>query len=422
MSDPVLQALQVTKVFGDIWGRPRVRAVDELSLEVAPGEVVGLLGPNGAGKSTAIKLFLGLLRPSSGKLAVFSREPGDREARRRTGYLAEETKLHKFLTASETLDFFGNLLGLERAERRKRTGSLLEMVGLARAHDRAVGEMSKGMARRIGLAVALVGDPDLLVLDEPTSGLDPIGTREVKDLLVELASRGKTILLSSHLLADVEDACDRIAILYGGRLRAVGKTQDLLARDNRIQLELDRPSDDALRALEAAARAAAGDGAVSIAAPRDRLEAFFLRVVGAARAEDADTGGAHAGGKVADFLGARDPVSSLPRGGTSAESSLPRGRTSAESSLPRGGTSAESSLPRGGTSAESSLPRRGRAGEGGEGASPETKAPAPEPVTAPVSVPVTVSVPVVVETRREPAVLERVARAPAEIVKELPPP
>jgi ABC-2 type transport system ATP-binding protein len=306
MNEALVQLLSVSKVFTDLWGRPRVEAVSDITLEIERGEVFGLLGPNGAGKSTAIKLLLGLLDPTRGRIAVFARPPRDREARRRTGYLPEETKLHKFLTAEETLDFFGSLLGLPRSERKKRAGSLLEMVGLASARDRKVGEMSKGMARRIGLAVALMGDPDLLVLDEPTSGLDPIGTREVKDLLVQLASRGKTILLSSHLLADVEDACSRIAILYGGKLRAIGPVRELLARDERIRIELERPADEErLRALEAAARAAGGDG-VQIGAPADRLEAFFLRVVGKARTEGVATGGARAGGAVAAFLGAAE--------------------------------------------------------------------------------------------------------------------
>jgi ABC-2 type transport system ATP-binding protein len=160
VSEAVIQLLSVTKIFADIWGRPRVSAVEDLSLDVARGEVLGLLGPNGAGKSTTIKLLLGLLHPTKGRIAVFAKEPRDPDVRRKTGYLPEETKLHKFLTAAETLDFFANLLGLPRAERRRRTDALLDMVGLARARDRKVGEMSKGMARRIGLAVALVGDPD----------------------------------------------------------------------------------------------------------------------------------------------------------------------------------------------------------------------------------------------------------------------
>jgi ABC-2 type transport system ATP-binding protein len=304
----LIQLLSVSKVFFDIWGRVRVRAVENLSLDVERGEVLGLLGPNGAGKSTAIKLLLGLLRPTSGRLSVFGRDPRDQDVRRRVGYLPEETRLHKFLTASETIDFFGSLLGLARAERRKRTGALLEMVGLERARDRKVGEMSKGMARRIGLAVALVGDPELLVLDEPTSGLDPIGTREVKDLVIELGKRGKTILLSSHLLADVEDACHRIAILYGGELRAVGKTAELLARDERIRIELDRPPVEALRALEAAAQAAAGGKPVTIGSPADRLEAFFLRVIGVAQKAGVETGGARKGGEVASFLKGASPT------------------------------------------------------------------------------------------------------------------
>ena len=301
---PVVECVGLEKVFADFWGRPRVRALHPLTLDVRPGEVLALLGPNGAGKSTAIKLLLGLLRPTRGQVRLFGGSPLSPAARARVGYLPEETRLFRFLDATETLDLFGRLNGVARPERRRRAQQLIEMVGLEHAASgRAVGEFSKGMARRIGLAVALSGDPDLVILDEPTSGLDPLGTREIKDLIVELKRRGRTVLLSSHLLDDVEDVADRIAILYGGKLRRLGRTDDLLARGDRVRIELDRPHDldparleDDVRAIVPAA------GRVDVTTPRDRLEALFRRVVEEAQSGQEETAGARQGGPVAAFL------------------------------------------------------------------------------------------------------------------------
>ena len=219
MKPPIVQCVGLTKTFKDFWRRPNVWAVRDLNLDIHPGEIFGLLGPNGSGKSTTIKVLLGLLYPTRGRVTIFGLPPTDVSIKGRIGYLPEESYLYAFLNARETLDFYGRLFRLPRAERRRRAEKLLEMVGLSREAGRRMGEYSKGMARRIGLATALINDPDLLILDEPTTGLDPIGTREIKNLILDLKRRGKTVLLSSHLLADVEDVCDRIAILYGGRLR-----------------------------------------------------------------------------------------------------------------------------------------------------------------------------------------------------------
>ena len=237
---PLVKAEGLVKVFGDFWMRAKARAVDNIDFEIFPNEIFGLLGPNGSGKSTTIKLILGLLRKSKGKLTVFGQDPANVSVKARIGYLPEESYMYRFLNPVETLDYYGKLFGLPKKVRRSRTDELLEMVGLEGASQRAVGEFSKGMARRLGLAQALINDPELLILDEPTSGLDPIGTRQVKDLLLDLRRRGKTILLSSHLLADVEDVCDRMVVLYGGKIRAEGTATELLSDTQRTTISTAR--------------------------------------------------------------------------------------------------------------------------------------------------------------------------------------
>ncbi len=272
---PVLRTVGLGKTYHDFWGRPRVQALAGLDLEVAPGEVFGLLGPNGSGKTTTIKLLLGLLSPTKGEAFVFGRDPGDQDAKRRIGYLPEETYLYRFLDAEETLAFFGRLFGLPSALIKSRTDELIKLVGLDHARKRRLGEYSKGMARRLGLAQTLINDPALVILDEPTSGLDPIGSAEVKDLIIRLKQAGKTVLLCSHLLADVEDVCDRIAILHQGVLRELGPVDALLRADDRIQVELKGPNAEQLAAI----RNAAGSSLVSVAPPRERLESHFRRII-----------------------------------------------------------------------------------------------------------------------------------------------
>ncbi len=217
----VVSVRGLTKVFKDFWNRPKARAVDDVDFDVRRGEVFGLLGPNGSGKSTTVKLLLGLLYPTKGHIEVFGRSPRHVATKARIGYLPEESYLYRYLNSRETLEFFGNLFHLPKEDRTNRTELLLEMVGLNQARLRAVGEFSKGMQRRIGLAQALINDPDLIILDEPTSGLDPIGCREVKDLILALARRGKTVILSSHLLSAVEGVCDRVVNDYGAKSQAM---------------------------------------------------------------------------------------------------------------------------------------------------------------------------------------------------------
>lgn len=301
----VIHAQGLTKVYRDFWRRPKVRAVEALDLTLRPGEVLGLLGPNGSGKSTTIKMFLGLLRPTQGTIRILGHAPNHAEVRSRTGYLPELSHLYNYLTPRETLDFYGALFDLPRAVRRERTAQLLDMVGLADAADRVVGEFSKGMARRVGLAQALVNDPDLVVLDEPTSGLDPIGRHHVKGIVRTLAQRGKTVLLSSHLLGEIEDVCDRVAILYRGRLQAEGQLKDLLSRREKIRLTLPTLEPGALDALCHEIAQRTGGTAPVLDHPAMSLEEFFLEVVSRADGEAAQL----TTPSIATFLGHRNEPS-----------------------------------------------------------------------------------------------------------------
>ncbi|MCL2700539.1 MAG: ABC transporter ATP-binding protein [Phycisphaerae bacterium] len=320
----VIEALNVTKTFRDFWLREKVTAVNALDLTVEPRQVFGLLGPNGSGKSTTIKMMLGLLFPTRGRISVFGKLPTDVAVKNRIGFLPEESYLYPFLDARETLDYYGRLFHLPRADRRRRIEMLLEMVGLSSVAYRRVGEYSKGMQRRIGLAQALINDPDLLILDEPTSGMDPIGTRQFKDLIQTLALRGKTIVLSSHLLGDVEDVCDQVCILYGGRKRALGRVDELLAKTDAMELTVDT-IDEATMAQIEAVLAKQGKAVRGVKPPRDRLEDLFLRIVREAQAQKVSTGGAMAGGAVAEFLrvggGSRSVIDELVQ---SADSDAPK--------------------------------------------------------------------------------------------------
>lgn len=300
---PALQAENLSKTFRDFWRRPRVEAVRSISFAIPQGQVFGLLGPNGSGKSTTIKMILGLLFPTAGKLEVLGASPRATSAKSRIGYLPEESYLYPHLTPQETLMFYARLFRLPPAEARQRIGQLLEMIGLSHARHRPVGEFSKGMARRIGLAQALLNDPDLVILDEPTSGLDPQGTRQVKDLILALAARGKTVLLSSHLLADVEDVCQQVAILFNGRILAQGTLDSLLTQKDKTTLTFPTPPDPVtLRKLLDAARAALGTDP-QLDHPRQALEPYFLQVIeDAARNASAPASGTTPAAPLAPFL------------------------------------------------------------------------------------------------------------------------
>jgi ABC-2 type transport system ATP-binding protein len=300
-----IETFSLTKVFSDWWGREKVCAVDNLNLRVRHNEVFGLLGPNGSGKTTTLKMLLGLLYPTKGRAVVLGGDGADPKINARIGFLPEESYLYTYLNARETLDFYGRLFGLPGKVRKMRIEALLDMVGLKAAANRAVGTFSKGMARRIGLAQALINDPELLILDEPTSGLDPIGTRQIKDLILKLAERGKTVLLSSHLLADVEDVCDRIAILYGGKIQAEGKVKNLLQQTDKKQITTGLISDAAVERIRQLIEDE--DAQFELTCPMDRLETFFIKTVAAAEQQVQPTMGPAGMAQAGGFFAARGP-------------------------------------------------------------------------------------------------------------------
>ena len=295
-----VETFSLTKIFSDWWGRAKVYAVDDLNLQVRYNEVFGLLGPNGSGKTTTLKILLGLLYPTKGRALVLGGDGADPKINARIGFLPEESYLYRYLNARETLDFYGRLFGLPAQVRKMRIEALLDMVGLTAVANRPVGTFSKGMARRIGLAQALINDPDLLILDEPTTGLDPIGTRQIKDLILKLAKRGKTILLCSHLLADVEDVCDRIAILYSGRIQAQGQVKDLLQQTDKRQIITDAISDATVEKIKQIVQSEHAECVIT--SPMDRLETFFIKTVAAAQQQAQPTSGAVSTIKLGDFL------------------------------------------------------------------------------------------------------------------------
>jgi ABC-2 type transport system ATP-binding protein len=276
--DVIVETRNLTKVYRDFWGRAKVKALKALDMEVRRGEIFGLLGPNGSGKSTTIKLLLGLLFPTSGQAIVLGKDATDVAKNERIGFLPEESYLYKFLNAEETLDFYGRLFDMPASVRRDRTNQLIEMVGLNWARRRQLREYSKGMTRRIGLAQALINDPELILLDEPTTGLDPIGTREMKDLILRLRDDGKTVLMCSHQLADVQDVCDRIAILHQGELKEMGRVDALLTVQNVTQLRASNLSKEAEAEIRAVIERHGGQ-VLAMDNPTTTMEELFLSIV-----------------------------------------------------------------------------------------------------------------------------------------------
>jgi ABC-2 type transport system ATP-binding protein len=278
-NDEAVQTEHLTKVYRDFWGRDKVRALDDLNLSIHRGEVFGLLGPNGSGKSTTIKLLLGLIFPTHGKATVLGQPAGNTVTNERIGFLPEESYLYRFLNGEETLWFYGRLFRIPRRELKRRVPALLDTVGLdAKSRKRKLREYSKGMARRIGLAQALINNPEVILLDEPTTGLDPIGTREMKDLILSLKQQGKTVLLCSHLLADVQDVCDRITILFRGRMQTLGQVRDLLQVRDVTQIQTHSMTPEQLEKTKAFL-AQIGVNDTVISHPTTTLEDLFVRVV-----------------------------------------------------------------------------------------------------------------------------------------------
>jgi len=307
--DYAVETIALTKIFADWWGRAKVYAVDDLNLQIRHNEVFGLLGPNGSGKTTTLKMLLGLLHPTKGHALLLGGDGTDPKISARIGFLPEESYLYRFLNARETLDFYGKLFGLPPKVRKMRIEALLDMVGLKAVASRPVGAYSKGMARRIGLAQALINDPDLLILDEPTTGLDPIGTRQIKDLILKLAERGKTILLCSHLLADAEEVCDRIAILYGGKIQSQGRVADLLQQTDKRQIVTNKLSEATVGKIRKILREE--DAECEVVAPMEKLEAFFIRTVAEAQQQAKPTSGAVSTTQIGDFLRGQDGEESI---------------------------------------------------------------------------------------------------------------
>ncbi len=277
-SDIVIETRSLTKVYRDFWGRQKVRALKALDLEVRRGEIFGLLGPNGSGKTTTIKLLLGLLFPTSGRALVFGKDASDVGKNERIGYLPEESYLYKFLNAEETLDFYARLFNMSAAERRERVNRLISEVKLDWARQRQLKEYSKGMTRRIGLAQALINDPELILLDEPTTGLDPMGSREMKDTILRLRDEGKTVLLCSHLLPDIQDVCDRIAILHSGELRELGRIDTLLTVQDETQFRAKGLTHAAEEEIREVIKRHGGE-LIEMDHPTATLEELFLQIV-----------------------------------------------------------------------------------------------------------------------------------------------
>ncbi|MHB8898515.1 MAG: ABC transporter ATP-binding protein [Thermoguttaceae bacterium] len=296
-SDVIIETRNLTKVYRDFWGRQKVQALKALDLEIRRGEIFGLLGPNGSGKTTTMKLLLGLLFPTSGKALIFGRDATDVSKNERIGYLPEESYLYRFLNAEETLDFYGRLFNMSPKVRRQRVAQLINLVGLDMAKRRQLKEYSKGMTRRIGLAQALINDPELILLDEPTSGLDPIGTRNMKDLILDLRQQGKTIVMCSHLLADVQDVCDRIGILYQGELQELGRVDSLLEVQDVTEIRASGLTKEAEAEIQQVIQKHQGT-VLGVGHPTSTLEELFLNIIAESEA--------HPGRRVRSGEGASD--------------------------------------------------------------------------------------------------------------------
>jgi ABC-2 type transport system ATP-binding protein len=280
VGEVIVETHNLTKVYRDFWGRKKKVALNALDLQIKRGEIFGLLGPNGSGKTTTIKLLLGLLFPTSGEATVFGMPAADVRKNERIGYLPEESYLYRFLNAEETLDFYGRLFDMPSEVREKRAAELIRLVGLEQDRKRTLREYSKGMRQRIGLAQALINDPEFIILDEPTSGLDPNGTIWMKELIRQLRDQGKTVLMCSHRLDDVQAVCDRIAILYNGDLQELGEVDTLVEDAVRVEVRaVNLRLTDALRTDLETVIEKHGGKVESFGHPMTTLEDLFKKVV-----------------------------------------------------------------------------------------------------------------------------------------------
>jgi ABC-2 type transport system ATP-binding protein len=277
MTEPAIRVSDATKIFPTPFRRRRIVALQHLNLDIAPGEIYGLLGPNGSGKSTTLKIILGLIQPTRGTVRIFGRDNSVVAVRRDIGFLPENAYFHKFLTGTETLRFHARLSGLISRESKSRIAELLELVGLTRAADVRLSTYSKGMLQRIGLAQALIHRPKILILDEPTAAVDPAGSRDIQNLILSLKKGGTTILLSSHLLTQVQEVCDRVGILHQGKLLREGRLEDLLAIENQTEFIVENATPDFLDQLERQIASVKGR-IVLRRKPQTSLEQLFLKV------------------------------------------------------------------------------------------------------------------------------------------------
>ncbi|MEN8661127.1 MAG: ABC transporter ATP-binding protein [Lentimonas sp.] len=278
MSTPAIRIQGLTKDFSVGMRGVKLRAVDGLDLEIGDNQIFGLLGPNGSGKSTTIKVILGLLEASAGKCEIYGKPSHTVDARRSVGFLPEAPYFYRYLSGRELVRFYARVCGVPRANINEQVDSVIELVGMTEAAHRRVGTYSKGMLQRIGLAQALVHDPQLVILDEPTAGVDPLGSAAIADIVRELKRRGKTILLSSHLLAQIEGLCDRVAILHRGKLVREGRVDDLVEDEHTESLVIEGLSAEGRAAVEKTI-AEQGGKLCRVEKPRLSLDALFLNEV-----------------------------------------------------------------------------------------------------------------------------------------------
>ncbi len=274
---PAVEIKNLVKDFRTSFRKEMLRAVDGVSLRIMPGEVYGLIGPNGSGKSTTMKALLGLVAPTSGQCAIFGKDSLKVDSRNDVGFLPENPYFYKHLSGAETLKFYGKLCGLKGKALNDRIGELLALVDLEAARDRRLGGYSKGMLQRIGLAQALVQEPRLVILDEPTAGVDPIGSRQIRDLILKLRERGITVFLCSHLLEQVQEVCDHVGIIFKGKLVKEGRLEDLIAIEDQTEIVLKDASPELISQIQAMVGATAGATLVRTGKPRTTLERLFLR-------------------------------------------------------------------------------------------------------------------------------------------------
>lgn len=279
VSTPAVEIRNLVKEFKTSFRRKPLRAVDDVSIRIMPGEVYGLIGPNGSGKSTTMKALLGLVAPSSGQCSIYGRDSLQVDSRDEVGFLPENPYFYKHLSGAETLRFYGKLCGLGGRKLEDRVGELLALVDLEGARDRRLGGYSKGMLQRIGLAQALVQEPQLVILDEPTAGVDPLGSRQIRDLILKLRERGITVFLCSHLLEQVQEVCDRVGIIFRGKMVREGKLEDLIAIEDQSEIVLRDAPPELLEKIKVLVESTPGASVVKTGKPRTTLERLFLREI-----------------------------------------------------------------------------------------------------------------------------------------------